>query len=56
MNRATDGAHMINSGSGTMEEYIVPLCHSCNEIENELLTLKNGTKLVRANQKKVNAR
>ena len=44
---ATDGAHMINSSSGSMEEWIVPTCHYHNEQEDAELTLKGGIKLIR---------
>ena len=39
---ATDGAHMINQSSGSMEEWIVPTCHEHNEQEGVELTLKAG--------------
>lgn len=43
--KATDGAHMVNSNSGSMEEYIVPTCHFHNEQEDIEIALKPGTKL-----------
>ena len=39
---ATDGAHMINSSSDSMEEWIVPTCHKHNEQEGVELELKPG--------------
>lgn len=42
---ATDGAHMINSETGSMEEWIVPTCHFHNEQEGEDLELKGGVEL-----------
>ncbi len=42
---ATDGAHMINSSSESMEEWIVPTCHYHNEQENGYIQLKGGVKL-----------
>lgn len=42
---ATDGAHMINSQTGSMDEWIVPTCHFHNEQEDVELTLKGNVTL-----------
>lgn len=47
INRATLGAHVINSKVNG--EYIVPLCYSCNQLEDEF-ALEGGTVLVPANK------
>ena len=49
---ATDGAHMINSGTGSFEEWIVPTCHFHNEQEDTKLTLKDGTIIHKLNDLK----
>ena len=42
------GAHVYNTESGSREEYIAPLCQSCNMKEGEF-SLRPGTELVSAN-------
>jgi len=46
LNAATLGAHVINSSHNN--EYIVPMCESCNKLSSEF-SLKDGTICVSAN-------
>lgn len=46
--RATIGGHILIVGSRDRDHYIVPLCHSCNGLEEEF-EIRESVSLVHAN-------